>query len=116
MAVALLMGLSAFASNRGSLQLSANVTINGTQLSAGEYAVKWEGNGPDVQVSIMKGKEVVATAPAHVVDLTKPSVANTATLSKNPDGSNSLSEIRFGGKKFALAFSGVSTQSQLVIK
>jgi len=67
--LALLLATSAFASKKGSLQLSQAVNVNGKQLPAGDYTVKWHGSGTNVQASIMKGKNVVATVPARLVDL-----------------------------------------------
>jgi hypothetical protein len=111
LALALLLGAYAFAANKGSLQISNAVTVNGKQLTAGDYAVKWEGAGPDVQISIMKGKNVVATAPAHLINLNNSAANDAAVLKKNDDGSSSLAQIRFGGKKYALALDEGSTQT-----
>jgi hypothetical protein len=105
--VALLLSTGAFASNKGSLQVRTAVMVNGKQLAAGDYAVKWEGNGSEVQVTFMKGKNVVATAPAHLVDLNSSPNGDSAVIKKNDDGSSSLAQIRFGGKKKALALDGV---------
>ena len=69
MALALLLASSAFAATKGSLQIGNPVTVNGTTLKPGDYKVQWEGSGPNVEVSILQGKNVVAKAPAHVVDL-----------------------------------------------
>jgi hypothetical protein len=106
---ALLMAVNAFASNKGALQLGSMVTINGKQLPAGEYAVKWEGNGPDVKVTIMKGKNVMITMPARLVDLKNSPNSDAAVIKKNDDGSSSLSQIRFGGRKYALALDGMNS-------
>jgi hypothetical protein len=82
--------------------LSNPTTVNGTKLKPGSYKLEWEGTGPNVQLSIIQGKNVVAKVPAHVVDLPSPA-ANTAAVTKqNNDGTTSLSEVRFGGKKYAL--------------
>src|SRR6202521_6219959 len=63
--LALLLATSAFAAaNKGSLQLPSTVTVSGTQLSAGDYSVKWDGNGPTVELNILQGSKVVATPPA----------------------------------------------------
>jgi len=75
----------------------------GKQLAKGDYKVSWEGNGPDVQINIMKGKNVVATVPAHMTELNSNAQGDSAILSANTDGSKNLSEIRFAGKKYALA-------------
>jgi hypothetical protein len=100
--LALMLASSAFALSKGSLQLSNAVTLNGTTLKPGEYKVQWEGSGPNVEVSILQGKNVVATTTAHVVDLQSPSSSDAAVTLKNDSGPNSLSGLRFQGKKFAL--------------
>ena len=100
--LALLLATNAFAA-KGSLQISDPVTVNGKPLPAGDYTLQWDGNGPDVQLNIHQGKKVVATVPAHVVMLNQASGSDSAVVVKNNDGSRTLSEIRFGGKKYSLA-------------
>jgi hypothetical protein len=100
--LALLLASSAFAATKGSLQLNHPVTVNGTQLKAGDYKVEWDGSGPNVELSIMQGKNVVAKVPAHVVDLSSASQSDAAVTKKNDDGSTTLAGVRFQGKKFAL--------------
>jgi hypothetical protein len=102
--LALLLATSAFAaSNKGSVQFLDPVTISGKQLPAGDYSVKWDGAGPSVELNILKGNKVVATTPARLIDLNQKPDTDTAVLKSNDDGSKSLAEIRFGGKKYALA-------------
>jgi hypothetical protein len=103
--LALLLATGAFAAaaNKGSMQLMDSVTISGKQIPAGTYLVKWDGTGPNVEVSILQGKEVVATTQARLVDLNQKPDNDSAVVKSNTDGSKSLSEIRFGGKKVALA-------------
>lgn len=101
--LAVLLATSAFAANKGSLQVQEPISVNGQQLKPGDYKVQWDGSGPDVELSIMQGKKVVTKVPAHVVDLSKASNADAAVVKNNADGSKSLSEVRFGGKKYALA-------------
>lgn len=101
--LALLLATSAFASNTGSLNVQETIMVSGKQLPAGDYKVKWDGTGSNVEVSIVKGKTVLATAPARLIDLKESSGSDAAVVRKNDDGSRSLSEIRFSGKKFALA-------------
>ncbi len=102
MGLALLLASSAFAATKGSLQISNAVTVNGTTLKPGDYKVQWEGSGPNVELSIMQGKNVIAKAPAHIVDLDKPSDNDAAVTRKDESGSRSLTGVRFHGKKFAL--------------
>jgi hypothetical protein len=101
--LALLLATSAFAANSGSLTVQEPLTVSGKLLPAGDYKVKWDGTGSNVEVSIVQGKKVLATAPARLVDLKDSSKSDAAVVRKNDDGSRSLSEIRFSGKKFALA-------------
>ena len=100
--LALLLASSAFAGTKGSLQLNHPVNVNGTQLKAGDYKVEWDGSGPNVELSITQGKNVVAKVPAHVVDLSTASQSDAAVTKKNDDGSTTLAGVRFQGKKFAL--------------
>jgi len=102
MGLALLLASSAFAATKGSLQISNAVTVNGTTLKPGDYKLQWEGSGPNVELSIMQGKNVIAKAPAHIVDLDTPSNNDAAVTRKDDSGSRSLTGVRFHGKKFAL--------------
>jgi hypothetical protein len=65
----LLLSVSAFAGTtmKKSLHLYENVTVEGKQLSAGDYKCEWSGSGPDVKVNILKGKEIVASVSARIV-------------------------------------------------
>ncbi|PYX77127.1 MAG: hypothetical protein DMG72_02860 [Acidobacteria bacterium] len=101
--MALLLATGAFAANKGSLQVQDPVTVIGKQLPAGDYQLKWDGKGPNVELSILKGNKVVATVPARLVDINQSASSDAAVVRKNEDGSRSLSEIRFSGKKYALA-------------
>jgi hypothetical protein len=100
--LALLVAASAFAATKGSLQISDPVTLNGTTLKPGDYKVEWDGSGPNVQLSIMHGKNVVAKTSAKLVDLPAPAANDAAVTIKNDSGPNSLAGIRFQGKKYAL--------------
>ena len=101
--LALLLAASAFAANKGTLQIQESISVSGTQLKPGEYKVQWDGAGPNVELSILQGKTVVAKVPAHMVDLSEPSGSDAAVVTQNNDGSRSLSEVRLSGKKFAIA-------------
>jgi hypothetical protein len=102
--LAVLLATSAFAaSNKGSMELIDPVTISGKQLPAGDYSVKWDGNGPSVELSILRGSKVVATTPARLIDLSQTPNNNAAVVKTNDDGSRSLAEIHFGGKRYALS-------------
>jgi hypothetical protein len=108
----LLLATSAFAATKGSLEISNDVTVNGTKLKAGEYKLQWDGTGPNVELSIMQGKNVLAKAPAHVVDLPTASASNAAVLKRNDDGTSTLTGVRFGGKKLSLELGEASEAMQ----
>lgn len=100
--LALLLASSAFAASKATLALTSPAVVNGTKLNAGEYKVQWDGTGPNVEVSILKGKNVVAKTTAKLVDLNSPAANSAAVTSKASDGSDALTGIRFEGKKYAL--------------
>lgn len=101
--LALLLATSAFAANKGSLQVQEPINVNGTKLAPGDYKLEWDGSGPSVELSILQGKKVVTKVPAHMIDLGKASPSDAAVVKNNDDGSKSLSEVRLNGKKFAFA-------------
>ena len=75
--------------------------VNGQQLTPGEYQLRWEGAGPNVEVSFLLGKKEVAKASAKVVELGRASDNNIAVVDRS-SGKATISEVRFGGKKYAL--------------
>ena len=109
---ALLLATSGFAANKGSLQVDNPVTVNGKPLAAGDYTVKWDGAGPDVQLNIMRGKNVVTTVPAHMLDLEQAPGRDSVVTSVNSDGHKSLNEIRFSGKKYSFAVNAESAKAE----
>ena len=114
LSLALLLATSAFAgdTHKGSVQFFNPVQLNGKQLAAGVYQVKWEGSGSNVEMSILQSGKVLATAPAQVIELNRKPSADAALINNNADGSRSISEIRFGGKKYALALGCENAQDQ----
>jgi hypothetical protein len=112
MGAALLLASSAFAATKASLTLQDPTTVNGTKLKPGDYKLEWDGTGSNVEVSILKGKTVVAKVPAHVVDLNSPSPSSAAVVTKNDDGTSSLAGVRFEGKKFALELADAGSPMQ----
>jgi len=114
--LALVLATSAFAgseTHKASLQFLDAVQVNGKQIPAGSYQVKWEGNGPNVEVNIVQGQKVFATVPARIVELNEKSRSDAALIKNNADGSRSLSEVRFSGKKYSLAVGEEADQAQM---
>jgi hypothetical protein len=110
--LALLLASSAFAATKASLQLSNPVLLNGTTLKPGDYKLQWEGSGPNVELSIIQGKNVVAKVPAHMVELQTAAANDAAVTHTNASGPNSLAGLRFQGKKFAFELGETSDGMQ----
>jgi len=112
MGLALMLASSAFAATKASLNLQHPTIINGTKLKAGDYKLVWDGSGPNVEVSIIQGKNVLTKVPAKVVDLSSPSQNSAAVVTLNSDGTSTLSGARFEGKRFALELGDASEGMQ----
>ena len=103
LALALVMTTSAFAGvNKGSLHLSEAAQVNGQAVPAGDYQLRWEGSGNNVEVSFMQGKKVVTKTSAKLVELNAV-FNNDATVVDKTAGTPTVTEVRFAGKKYALA-------------
>jgi hypothetical protein len=96
------IALNSWAASKGSLDLSQPTEVGGKQLASGKYTVRWEGTGDEVELRIYNGNQVVASTPAHRVKVQFRTPNDTAVVSHRDDGTVSLTEIRFGGKDFAL--------------
>jgi hypothetical protein len=112
LAVAVLLSTAAFAGSKpGSLYLSEGAQLNGRQIPAGTYQLRWEGNGPAVQVSVLKGKKVIASAPAKIEQVAAQSDRGAAVID-TAGGSRTLVEARFAGKNYKLVFPSPEAQAQ----
>ena len=101
---ALLFSSAALAgdSNKGSLQLYEKVNVEGKALNPGHYTVTWEGTGPNVQVTVLQGKQAVATFPAHLTEQTTRNNEDAYGSSAETDGTRTLTAIYPNGKRFSL--------------
>ncbi|MGB8010037.1 MAG: hypothetical protein WCF68_00370 [Terriglobales bacterium] len=99
--LAVLLASSAFASNKGTLQIQEPFEVNGQQLAAGDYQLRWDGTGSNVEVSFMQGKKELAKTTARIVELDKASGYDSAIIS-HASGKATVSEVHFAGKKYAL--------------
>jgi len=100
--LAVLLATSAFAGNKGSLMVRESVEVNGQQLAPGDYQLRWNGTGENVEVSFILGKKEVAKTSAKVVALEKAPDYDSAVVDR-ANGRATVSQLRFAGKKFALA-------------
>lgn len=109
--LAVLLASSAFASNRATLQISEPIEVNGQQLAPGTYQLRWDGSGSSVEVSFMKGKKEVAKSSGTLRTLDKAYDYDSSVLD-HANGKASVSEVRFAGKKYALAL-GATEKAEL---
>ena len=65
-----------------------------------------DGNGPNVQLNILRGKSVVAASPARVADAGRSLSTSGYSMTSDASGAQALSEIRLHGKKYVLEVGG----------
>ena len=98
----LFLASAAFAGEKGTVKVYEDVKVNGKTIPAGKYELSWEGTGSNVQVSIQKGKETIATVPAQI-ETSKAAPESTGySTRKEGDGSKSVTNFFFAGKKYSL--------------
>jgi hypothetical protein len=113
LALGLLGSSAAFAreSNQTTLHLREKINVNGKVLNPGRYTVDWQGSGPAVQVDILRGKETVATAPAHLAEQPTRNDSDAYAFSTRPDGTRTLTTIYVGGERTTLQFNQTQAAS-----
>lgn len=105
----LLVAATALAAEKETVETRETVIVNGNQLPAGKYTVTWEGSGPTVELKFHKGKNVVATAPAQVVNL-KTAASGGIVIAKE-NNRVALTQIRPEGKKYTLNIGSESVET-----
>jgi DNA-binding beta-propeller fold protein YncE len=113
--LALILASSAFASTKNNLQLNNPVVINEAVLKPGNYTVEWEGNGPNVELSILQGTHLKAKVMAHLVELKAPAEKSEAIEQENVGKDNTLAGIEFQGKTTALELGAASTSTGVLL-
>lgn len=98
-------GIPGLAKAARNVDIEHAVVVNGANLPAGQYAVRWEAQNPQASVEFVRNKKVVASAPCKFEDRGKKYDSSTVIYATNPNGSNTISEIRFAGSSEVLVFS-----------
>ena len=88
--------------NKKSLHLYEDAKVKGTLLHPGDYKVEWDGSGPNVRLNIVQDGTTLATVPARVVAENTPHDHDGYVLKSAKNGSKSIEEIFFSGKKYDL--------------
>ena len=97
--------------NKGKLTLAEKIVVAGKPLDPGNYNVEWSGSGPTVQVTLLQGKQTVATLPAHLTEEADANPQDAYSTSAGPDGSKALTAIYPSGKRIALEFAQAGAQA-----
>ena len=101
----LAVSLNAFAgTGKTTITLYETKTLNGQELKAGEYKVKWDRNSSDAEVTFLQGKKVVATAKGKFVDRGQAAQNDALVTKKNGGAHEEITELRFAGKSEVLVF------------
>ena len=95
------------AQGRGSLHVSAPEVVAGQPLTPGDYAALCDKSGPNVELRILRGKTLMATATAHEMQMQKPSMNDTAIIEITGQ-QRALSQIYFINQRVALAIQETS--------
>ena len=87
------------------IHLDQKVTVNGKTLAMGKYTAEWNGDGPNVQVTLLHGKDTVVTFPAQIKQEESPNNTDAIGTSDGPDGSKELTSIYPNGKRMSIQIS-----------
>lgn len=110
LAILMTIPVVAFAkSDKASVNFDTATVVAGQTLPAGNYDVKWDGNGPSVQVNFLKNNKVVATAPAQLIDKNNP--YDNAVESKTEGNTQVLTAIDRTHMTLKFSPSGTSAQN-----
>jgi hypothetical protein len=99
------VSLNAFAKDKNDtrVKFSEKIQIGASELAPGDYKLQWDGNGPDVQVKVVKGKDVVATVPAKLLANKSTQLGDAITIRANGNV-NQLDQVDFAGGRQSLIF------------
>jgi hypothetical protein len=88
--------------NKMTIHLDQKVTVEGKTLETGKYTAEWNGDGPNVQVTLHHGKDTVVTFPAQIKQEASPNLNDAIGTNDNADGSKELNAIYPGGKRISI--------------
>jgi hypothetical protein len=101
--IALTLSLSAAADGgKTTIKLFQGASLNGKTLAAGEYKVKWQRQSAEADVTFSQGKQEITTVRGKFVEREQPSPYTAVVTKPNGDGTETITELRFEGKKEVL--------------
>lgn len=90
--------------HEGFVTFAKKVQVGEKKLKAGAYKIAWAGLGPMVPVKITQKDKELASVMARIVVLPEKSLQDEPVTRKNPNGSDSLTSLKFAGQTFQLLF------------
>jgi hypothetical protein len=99
-AVPIMMALEA---GTAKLILTKDVFVSGTEVKAGQYEVKWEAAGQDVEF-IPSGKSEGVKIQGKVEQIDKKIEQNSMMYGKDSAGRDSLKQVQLKGKNIRIQF------------
>jgi len=97
-------GIPGWAKNSHALAFTHDAVLSGKTLSAGKYVVRWQTHSPQATVEFTRGHKVVLSTEGILEDRGKIYSSNMVVYKAAPDGSMTISEIRFAGSSAVLVF------------
>jgi type 1 fimbria pilin len=113
--LSLILAASAFAATKDTFQIGNPVNVNGTVLKPGEYTVEWDGNGPHVVLSILRGTHLSAKVTARVVELKTPAEKTEVIEQQSTGRANILTGIQLQGKTTAFELDASDTPAGVLL-
>jgi YD repeat-containing protein len=88
------------------MQISLNNAnqLNGTTINPGSYKLSYTTSGSTTEVNVLQGKKTIASATGEMVEIQTAPQHDSVISKMNPDGTRTIYEIQFAGKKQAIRF------------
>jgi hypothetical protein len=99
---------SAAARHSAAVTLLQPTSVSGTVLPAGRYHFSWTGDTDKVDVTIKNEHNVVVKTDARLEERSQPAPNQELITKTAKSGSQVLEQLRLGGQRTALVFSGAS--------
>ncbi len=90
--------------HEGLVTFAKPVQVGGKKLKKGAYQVYWAGSGPMVPAEIKQKGKTIVSVMARVAVLPEKSLQDEPATRTNPNGTDSLSSLKFAGQTFQLLF------------
>ena len=106
LALAMMVAVASAAKAKDSkdVLLHYDVTLAGSHLASGNYAIQWQTHSPEATVTFMQKGKVVATAEGKVVDRGIKYESNQVVYNITANGVRQIQEIRFRGSSEVIEF------------